>query len=305
MFLLAGCFWLLNFQVRKVYIGAYVDVNNDGEYQASEDANYYSVETGQPAPVVLKPGQTVEVPDIVISVKLPTLSGNESHRAEIHKFVEGIGRLVSLDDPRFVKRNYSLGMWRPMDFLDKVGGGLYFLQPYENDKIPVLFIHGINGGPSDWKRVVGQLDREVFQPWFFYYPGGMRLDVTARFLVQAMAVLQKRYAFQQCYVVGHSMGGLVARAFVKDYLRDYPKLTRSIRLLVTVNSPLNGMLSAEIGVRRSPIVVPVWRDIATGSAFLQDLNAWRWPGRIPWHLFFSYLADRGEMESCRCKARFH
>ena len=87
MFLLAGCFWLLNFQVRKVYIGAYVDVNNDGEYQASEDANYYSVETGQPAPVVLKPGQTVEVPDIVISGKLPTLSGNESHRAEIHKFV--------------------------------------------------------------------------------------------------------------------------------------------------------------------------------------------------------------------------
>lgn len=53
------------------------------------------------------------------------------------------------------------------------------------------------------------------------------------------------------------------------------------------------MLGAEIGVQHSPIVVPVWRDIATGSAFLQDLNAWHWPGRIPWHLFFSYLDDQG------------
>jgi pimeloyl-ACP methyl ester carboxylesterase len=275
------------------FIAAYVDANNDGEYQDWEDANYYSVETGQPAAVVLRPGQTVKVPDIVISGELPTLSDTGRHRADIHKFVEDIGQTVTLDDPRFSKSNYSLGIWRPMDFLAKVGGGLYLLQPFEKDKIPVLFIHGINGGPTDWKEVIGHLDRETFQPWVFFYPSGMRLEIIARFLIQAMVVLQRRYTFQQCYIVGHSMGGLVARAFIKDYLRDYPNRSKSIRLLVTVNSPLNGRGSAGIGVRRSPIVVPVWRDIATGSSFLQDLNAWPWPGRIPYHLFFSYLDDRG------------
>ena len=118
----------------------------------------------------------------------------------------------------FSGENYSMGMWKPVRFLLEVGGGLFFLQEYEEDKIPVLFIHGINGGPTDWRVVAGTLDERYFQPWVLYYPSGLRLDMVSNYLVWAIAELHEKYRFRQLYLVAHSMGGLIARSFVKKYL---------------------------------------------------------------------------------------
>ncbi|HVA50391.1 MAG TPA: alpha/beta fold hydrolase [Pirellulales bacterium] len=101
--------------------------------------------------------------------------------------------------------------------------GLYMLQPYEPDKIPVLMVHGLWSSPMTWMEMFNDLrgDPEIrkhYQFWFYLYPtaqpfwqGATRLR---KDLAHARAVLDPRRrepAFDQMVLVGHSMGGLVAK----------------------------------------------------------------------------------------------
>jgi hypothetical protein len=101
--------------------------------------------------------------------------------------------------------------------------GLYMLQPYEPEKIPVLMIHGIWSSPMTWMEMFNDLrgDPEIrkhYQFWFYLYPTGQPFWQSATQLrsdlAQARAVLDPEHrepAFDQMVLVGHSMGGLVAR----------------------------------------------------------------------------------------------
>ena len=273
------------------FISAFVDQNKDGIYQQNEHGNFYSKEPGIPASVTLKPGKTVVVPDITISGKSPELRLGVKEAYNLEKISQNIGRTISLHDPMFKQTNYSMGMWQPLRFLEQVGGGLFFLQPYQSNKIPVIFIHGLNGGPLDWKEAVESLNRELFQPWILYYPSGLKLDFTADYLVQALLHLQDKYLFDRVFLVAHSMGGLVARSSIKKYYQHYPERADSLHLLLTVNSPLKGLSSAALGVHNSPIVLPVWRDLDPDSQFLRDLNSWLLPEKTPYHLVFTFKTD--------------
>jgi pimeloyl-ACP methyl ester carboxylesterase len=270
------------------YITAFIDSNSDAEYQSSEAGDYHGSESGMPAAIHVEPGQTVTVGTITIAGKPPTPSGDIKSKARLSPSKNNIGRIVSLDHAMFGKANYSTGMWKPIDFLTEVGGGLLFLQEYQAGKIPILFIHGINGGPTDWKAVIQNLDSRYFQPWILYYPSGVRLGMISDYVVTAITDLHNLYDFKQLYVVGHSIGGLVTRSFVQKYVDRFPENKGVIRFVMTINSPMRGMDSAVKGVKNSPIVVPAWRDVATDSAFLHDLTAWEWPDDIPYHLVFSY-----------------
>ncbi len=270
------------------YIAAFVDSNNDGKYQPDEYASYY----GKPTAVKVGAKQTVTLPVLYIKGKLAI---NHKYKSidNTPLAVKNIGRVVSMHTPLFNEDNESMGLWKPVDFLEKIGGGLFLLQQYQDNRIPVLFIHGANGGANDWMKIVEKLDRTRFQPFLFYYPSGLRLDMVSDFLTRSVSQLQNSYGFRQLFIIAHSMGGLVARSFVMKYRKRYPHAAKSIHLLVTINTPMKGMHSAANGVRNSPIVVPSWRDVATGSSFLQKLNAWQWPGEIPYYLVFSYESGKG------------
>lgn len=259
------------------FIAAFVDKNKDGIYQENEHGNFYSIESDKPAPVALNSGKTVVVPTITIAGKSPELRLGVKEAYNLEKISKNIGRTISLQDSMFTESNYSMGMWQPLRFLEQVGGGLFFLQPYQSDKIPVIFIHGLNGGPLDWQEAIESLDTDFFQPWILYYPSGLKLDFTADYLVQALLHLQDKYSFDRVFIAAHSLGGLVARSSIKKYYQHYPEMAESLGLLITVNSPLKGMSSAAIGVQNSPIVLPVWRDLDPDSKFLLDLNSWLLP----------------------------
>ena len=109
------------------------------------------------------------------------------------------------------------------------------------------------------------------------------------YLVEAVEQLQNKYGFDQFYVVAHSMGGLVARSFVKKYVERAPNNVNKLRLVMTINSPMNGMAAAASGVKHSPIVVPSWLDVEPTSEFLKGINTWSWPKEIPYHLVISYI----------------
>jgi pimeloyl-ACP methyl ester carboxylesterase len=267
------------------FVMAYIDTNNDSAYQTGELWNYYGKPTGVPVAV----NQTVTLDSLVISDQPPAIPAIKVE-SNLLKAKADIGKVIGLDDPVFAADSYSMGMWRPLDFLGQVGGGLFFLQDFEAGKTPIIFVHGINGGPTDFGDLVKHLDRKRYQPWVLYYPSGIPLDMVSNYFASAIITLQNRHHFKKFAVVGHSMGGLVTRSFVKRFVELHPERARDLALVMTINSPLAGLPSAAYGAK-SPFPVQSWRDLAPDSNFLKDLNGWTWPDKIPYHLIFSYDKD--------------
>jgi len=180
-----------------------------------------------------------------------------------------IGTITTLEDPRFRVENAVSGMWAPFDFVFNFRPGVYFLQAYDPTKIPVLFIHGIQGTPISFRFLIEHLDADTFQPWVAYYPSGASLSLCAEYLSQTMDKLRLRYGVKRVVVVSHSMGGLVARGFILRYLEAAQH--SEIPLFVTLATPWGGHKSAELGVRYAPAVVRSWYDMAPDSRYLRDL----------------------------------
>ena len=105
---------------------------------------------------------------------------------------------------------------RSARYLDKTG--LYFLQPYDPDRIPLVFVHGLVSSPFTWVETINglQADPEIrkrYQFWVFAYPTGMPVLYSALRLREELAKVDKLYPKHHPYVlVGHSMGGILAHA---------------------------------------------------------------------------------------------
>jgi pimeloyl-ACP methyl ester carboxylesterase len=108
--------------------------------------------------------------------------------------------------------------------------GLYFLQPYDPDRIPLVFVHGLISTPFDWVKTINglQADPEIrkrYQFWVFAYPTGNPVLYSALRLREELARVDKAYPNHKDYVlVGHSMGGLLSQAQVTSVTRgDWEK----------------------------------------------------------------------------------
>ncbi len=101
--------------------------------------------------------------------------------------------------------------------------GLYMPQPHERGKIPVIVIHGLVSDPVTWVAMVNELQvdpliQERFEFWAYYYPTGTPFPLEAaklrRQLREARVYVDPQQldsALDQMVLVGHSMGGLVAK----------------------------------------------------------------------------------------------
>lgn len=196
-----------------------------------------------------------------------------------------VGEVVSITDPRFKMDVAEDSLWRPLDFVMNSQPGVYFLEPFDPRKVPVLFVHGINGSPANFSSLIEHLDRRRFQPWVYYYPSGVYLAAVADHLNQTMAKLELRYRFSRYAVVAHSMGGLVSRGFI---LRNARTSADRIPLYVTMSTPWEGHKAAELGVKYSPAKVRVWQDMVPGSEYQKSLFASPLPAGMAHHLIFTF-----------------
>ena len=198
--------------------------------------------------------------------------------------VTAVGEISSLSDPRFAQSIAEDGLWRPFDFLFKGHPGVYFLGAYDRTKVPVLFVHGINGSPQNFKTLIERLDRQRFQPWVYYYPSGAALPQVADHLTQTMRKLQVQYGFRSFAVVAHSMGGLVSRGFLQRYGEGGG--AAAVPVFVSISTPWDGHKAAEWGAKAPIASARVFTDMSPGSEYLRSLYG-RNPG-VPHHLLFSY-----------------
>ncbi len=113
------------------------------------------------------------------------------------------------------------GYFRP-DRAAKVSG-LYMVQPYDPDRIPVLMVHGVWSSPMTWMEMFNDLQadpeiRRKYQFWFYLYPTGEPLAFSAAKLREELQKVRhdcdpyhRNDRLDEMVVVGHSMGGLISQ----------------------------------------------------------------------------------------------
>jgi pimeloyl-ACP methyl ester carboxylesterase len=127
-----------------------------------------------------------------------------------------------LNQPQFQDADLSMrGLLRPGDA--RRLQGLYMLEPFDPEKIPVVMVHGLWSSPITWMEMYNDLRsdplvRQHYQFWFYLYPTGQPFWTSATQMREDLAVMRRTLdpprefpALDQMVLVGHSMGGLVSK----------------------------------------------------------------------------------------------
>lgn len=97
---------------------------------------------------------------------------------------------------------------------------IVFLQPFDPNKTPLVLVHGLMSTPRMWAPLVkallaDQRIRQRYQIWFFYYPTGKPVPLSALRLRDALNDVAKHHGpHKPMILVGHSMGGILSRTQV-------------------------------------------------------------------------------------------
>lgn len=194
------------------------------------------------------------------------------------------GEIRGLDHAGFSRAQAQRGLWVADATRDGDTWGIYFLEPYDPDRIPVLFVHGIGGTPLDFQAMLRVLDRTKFQAWVFHYPTTLPLGAATSVLRGLLADVQRKHRFVDLVIVAHSMGGLVARGYLVAAQQDTAAVFWT--LLVTFSSPWQGHASVQAGTRFMPGPPGSWTDLVPESDFLVSI---RTPLRnVPHYVFFGF-----------------
>ena len=106
--------------------------------------------------------------------------------------------------------------------------GLSLLRPYQRGKTPVVFVHGLWANPWSWSRMIESLEadtalRDRYQFWTFGYSTGDPIPYSASLLRRDLEEVRQKFdpdgtdtAFVRMVLVGHSMGGLLAKMMVQE-----------------------------------------------------------------------------------------
>jgi pimeloyl-ACP methyl ester carboxylesterase len=113
-----------------------------------------------------------------------------------------------------------INMIRPQSMRNSAG--LLLPEPYDPDRIPVIFVHGLLSSTFVWRSTVLNLlqDPEIrrhYQFWAFSYPTGNPISYSALRLREDLAFAQKQFGLGQGIVlIGHSMGGILSQMQVTN-----------------------------------------------------------------------------------------
>ncbi|TWT87571.1 Alpha/beta hydrolase family protein [Pseudobythopirellula maris] len=171
-----------------------------------------------------------------------------------------------LSQPEFREREIStIGLLNPGS-VEKLQG-VYLLERFDPDKIPVVLVHGLWSSPVTWMEMYNDLRsdpriRDRFQFWFYLYPTGKPFWITAQQMREDLTGLRRSFdpshaapALDQMVLVGHSMGGLVSRLQTVDSGDRFWRLIsdRNFEELVA-DEPTKSQLNDQYFFRPNPSV---------------------------------------------------
>jgi len=167
----------------------------------------------------------------------------------------------------------------------------------DGSPLSVVFIHGLNSYPGIWDEFHefagqdGGYYEDRVDSWIFGYSSYQRIAVSAEELNQALIAAYAGSDFDRLVLVGHSMGGLVARTAVLLASEDgerWPEALERVYLIGTPNygSPVAALYSLveawlgltstgqDYGPMRISPAAPGVIDLQIDSEFLQIINSY-------------------------------
>ena len=281
----------------RYIVVAFEDLDRDFVWSPGEPLS----PVGPGSSFTLEPGASVTGVELRMSRDEKLAGGLEldlTHRSSnraISPERRNVGVVASLDDERFSAERGRKAAASPIRALASGGVGVFFVEPFDPHRIPVLFVHGINGSPQDLRPLIEDLDRERFQAWFVAYPSTLPLQTVADFMHESVLDLGVTYDLRRLYVVAHSMGGLVSRAFINQNVAL--KRRELVQLFITLATPFGGHPSASViesvpGALKPRWISGVsWVDMVPESKFLHDLYYEPLAPYVEHHLFWGWQAD--------------
>lgn len=190
---------------------------------------------------------------------------------------------TSLNNKIFDRKNAKIGLWNPNKFFSEIGDGIYMFEQYFPYKTPILFIHGMNGTPKDFEKIIKNIDKKKYQVFVYYYPTGINLNFTVDRLKYTINKLKNIYQFNELIVLAHSMGGLVGRGFINTY-----KNKIKIKKFITIATPWNGQKFAELGKDIAAKILPAFGNMVPGSIFQTNILKKKYSKDLKHYLLFGY-----------------
>ncbi len=267
---------------------AVTDYDHDGKYEKDEVSGVYGLPS-QVRKIDVREGE------LITGVEIRTVSADERPvrlprecrwkiEEPIIRQATGNGDLLKIYHEYFSLENAQIGYWNPSSFMKMFGAHIYLTQAYDPRKVPLLFVHGTEGTPQNWIYFYMRLDRDRYQPWFFYYPSGIRLNLAAALLQEELRELHEKYGFQKMALAAHSVGGLTARSFlIRHGSEERPPF---IRLFASFATPWNGFGLADASQVLPHKSIPVWLDLGTQSEFISATMNAKLPSPVRHYLFY-------------------
>ena len=123
---------------------------------------------------------------------------------------------------------WKLGSQQFFSPVERIHSSIYFTQPYEPGRVPVVFVHGTFSSPIWWAEMWNTLHtdralREGCQFWNFIYNSGNPISISAGSLraallkkVEQLDPEGKDPALRKMVIIGHSQGGLLTKLTATD-----------------------------------------------------------------------------------------
>ncbi len=265
---------------------AFADVNGNGVYESDEAMGRLSLDLHEEKGVRKILGK-VDIPiERPARIDWHVALGAQTARVREQSLFFPPDTIRELDDALFDADTATLGMYHPTAFLERAGTMFYALEEDIAYKIPVIFVHGIDGSARDFSAIVQKLDRTRFKPLFFYYPSGGDLNQMAVFFFEIFLSGKVLPIDENVprIVVAHSMGGLV----VREALNKLGGVSLPQTTFISLATPFGGMASAASGERNPLLVIPSWRNLNPDNAFIKDLYRTPFSKTVVHRLVYAY-----------------
>ena len=145
---------------------------------------------------------------------------------------------------------------------------------------PVILIHRLYHNPSAWIRLRGQLKRAGYERVYAFKYSSFRSDFQGVFrgLEQWIADIGRGFPGESVVLVGHSMGGLLAKAYAaREDTSEGPRA----RAVVTLGTPFGGSKAVVFGIGN------LAGSLGFGSTLIHDLGGLETPAEVPCIAFHS------------------
>lgn len=266
----AGTHFGLSVPEGEYSLVATADINRNGQYEKDEVVALYHVELSEASlPGKVLEGVELELTEPIRLDWVETFDVPQRRELQTSLFYPA-GSIRSLDDPIFNQNVATLGMYDPASFMEICPTMFFALEEDLGHKIPLVFVHGVDGSPRAFQAFIDQLDRERYKALFFYYPSGADLDLHADMFYRIfLSGTILRTGPAPMIIVAHSMGGLVVREALNRF--SAKKGENNVRLFFTLATPFGGHPAAVLGEKYGPMVLPSWRDVNPEGKFIKKL----------------------------------